>query len=187
MEVDFDDFDQIYADQAIEVNDENDEDTGKNVEYDKFVGDLAARQEKNARERKRELKPRFKYTQRELIGPKGLVALRKSFEDFELPTDGKSPYTDLFDVMQRMELWAHRLCPSMTFDDFLIKTEQLGRKRPTKTYMTKLRMGMPLEDGDFEDKNEDDENADETEKNQKEPPKKKSKKSTKEYVPIHVC
>jgi hypothetical protein len=41
--------------------------------------------------KKRETKPRFKYTEYDLIGPKGLVTLKKTFEDHKLTTDGKAP------------------------------------------------------------------------------------------------
>lgn len=40
---------------------------------------------------KRETKPRLKYSEYDLIGPKGLVALKRTFEDYKLPTNGKAP------------------------------------------------------------------------------------------------
>lgn len=40
------------------------------------------------------------------------------------------------------ELWAHRLFPNYTFEDFLNKCETLGKKRPIKTHLRKVRIGM---------------------------------------------
>jgi hypothetical protein len=41
--------------------------------------------------KQRETKPRVKYTEFDVIGPKGLKALKSSFEDFKPSADGKAP------------------------------------------------------------------------------------------------
>lgn len=41
-----------------------------------------------------------------------------------------------------LELWSHRLFPKYTFEDFLTKSEGLSSKRPIKTHLRKVRIGM---------------------------------------------
>lgn len=45
-------------------------------------------------------------------------------------------------TMAMIQLWSHRLFPKYTFRDFLSKTETLGKKRPIKTHLRKVRTGM---------------------------------------------
>jgi hypothetical protein len=44
-------------------------------------------------------------------------------------------YKDMADIMEKVEFWGHRICPSMQFDDFLAKTETLGRKLKVKVWL----------------------------------------------------
>lgn len=41
-----------------------------------------------------------------------------------------------------LERWSHRLFPKYTFKDFLEKCETLGKKRPIKTHLRKVRVGL---------------------------------------------
>lgn len=60
--------------------------------YNQLIGDLSKEKPKRATPvKKREVKPRVKYTEYDLIGPKGLVALKRTFEGYKLPSDGKAP------------------------------------------------------------------------------------------------
>lgn len=49
---------------------------------------------------------------------------------------------DMQRTIALMETWSHRLFPRYTFDDFLSKCETLGKKRPIKTHLRKVRIGM---------------------------------------------
>jgi len=41
-----------------------------------------------------------------------------------------------------LQHWSHRLFPKYTFDDFLTKCETLGKKRPIRTHLRKVRTGQ---------------------------------------------
>lgn len=45
-------------------------------------------------------------------------------------------------TMSLYKLWSHRLFPKYTFEDFLTKCETLGKKKPIKTHLRKVRLGM---------------------------------------------
>lgn len=45
-------------------------------------------------------------------------------------------------TLSMMERWSHRLFPKYTFKDFLDKCETLGKKRPVKTHLRKVRNGL---------------------------------------------
>lgn len=49
---------------------------------------------------------------------------------------------DMRTSLSVIELWSHRLFPKYTYDDFLIKCEKLGKKRPIKTMLRKTRTGL---------------------------------------------
>ena len=49
---------------------------------------------------------------------------------------------DMKRTLALFELWSHRLFPKYTFNDFLTKCENLGKKRPVKTHIRKVRIGM---------------------------------------------
>lgn len=40
------------------------------------------------------------------------------------------------------KIWSHRLFPNYNFEDFLLKCETLGKKRPVRTHLKKVRSGM---------------------------------------------
>ncbi|CAD5205605.1 unnamed protein product [Bursaphelenchus okinawaensis] len=126
---------------------------------------------------------RLNFKEKDLTGPKGIRDLIKRFEGYKPPTGGKNPYADLEDVMLKMENWAHDLFPKMSFSDFLLKAEQLGRKRAVHTHMLKIRNGMEF--GPEQDELIAPEFVEDNEENAEK--KEKSKKKGKEYVPIHFC
>lgn len=49
---------------------------------------------------------------------------------------------DMQRFMALLELWSHRLFPKYTLKDFLAKCEVLGKKRPVKTHLRKIRVGL---------------------------------------------
>lgn len=49
---------------------------------------------------------------------------------------------DMKRTLALIRIWSHRLFPKYTFDDFLVKVENLGKKRPVKTHLRKVRIGM---------------------------------------------
>lgn len=51
-------------------------------------------------------------------------------------------FKDMKKTLALFELWSHRLFPKYTFEDFLTKCETLGKKRPVKTHLRKVRLGM---------------------------------------------
>uniref|UniRef100_F1L6U7 TIMELESS-interacting protein n=1 Tax=Ascaris suum TaxID=6253 RepID=F1L6U7_ASCSU len=94
------------------------------------------------------LHPQPKLREQELCGPKGLMELKKMFDSYT-PNSRKNPYENLADIMNKVEYWAHLLYPKMKFDDFIARVETLGDRRMLKTYIEKMRLGMPLTDDDF--------------------------------------
>lgn len=51
-------------------------------------------------------------------------------------------FEDMKQLLSVMQLWSHRLFPKYTFKDFLAKAEVLGKRRPVKTHIRKVRIGM---------------------------------------------
>lgn len=45
-------------------------------------------------------------------------------------------------TMVILQHWSHRLFPKYTFKDFTDKCEALGKKRPLKTHLRKVRVGL---------------------------------------------
>uniref|UniRef100_A0A915BRZ7 TIMELESS-interacting protein n=2 Tax=Parascaris univalens TaxID=6257 RepID=A0A915BRZ7_PARUN len=98
--------------------------------------------------KRRVLHPQPKLNEQQLCGPKGLMELKKMFDNYT-PNPKKNPYENLADIMNKVEYWAHLLHPKLKFDDFIARVETLGDRRMLKTYMEKMRLGMPLTDDDF--------------------------------------
>ncbi|KRX91308.1 TIMELESS-interacting protein, partial [Trichinella pseudospiralis] len=48
-------------------------------------------------------------------------------------------FSNLNTVMNKMELWAHQLYPSLRFDDVLERLEKLGHKKAVQTFLAKCR------------------------------------------------
>ena len=74
----------------------------------------------------------------------GIVALPPLFRNLKFK--GKThEKEDLNLIMSVYERWAHRLMPSLQFDDFVEKAETLTRKAKMKTFLTKIRNNMSLD------------------------------------------
>lgn len=58
----------------------------------------------------------------------GLMAIEDVFKDVKLKGKGHE-CEDLNLVMRKLEIWAHRLFPSLQFDDCLAKLEKLGNNK----------------------------------------------------------
>ncbi|KAE9549322.1 hypothetical protein FO519_007473 [Halicephalobus sp. NKZ332] len=139
---DFGDYDEdILGDENIDkFNNADDEEAA----LDKLI------EENKVQTKKRKLKPRPKLTERELIGPKGYCALRQMFDNWK--PKQKNPLDNVENMMRKFEYWGHSLAPFMNFHDFMERAMKLSRTAPTKTYMKKLRAGMPLFEEDEKDR-----------------------------------
>ena len=115
---------------------------------------------------RRIMKPRLLLNADKLMAKEGIAVLPQIFSDFKFGPKG-SETKDLNTILFRMSHWSHRLFPSLTFDDFIDKCEQLGNKRQVKNFVAKIRNdeplnldpnSAPLEDDpqDFEDFNDKD-------------------------------
>ncbi|XP_076801532.1 TIMELESS-interacting protein-like isoform X1 [Clavelina lepadiformis] len=82
-----------------------------------------------------------------LLGLRGLPDIPKYFEDVQLQGKGHE-IEDLNLILTKLEHWAHRLYPKLTFEDCLEKIEALGHKKEIQTCLKKIHMGMPIIDGE---------------------------------------
>ncbi|KAG8288993.1 hypothetical protein J6590_007749 [Homalodisca vitripennis] len=79
---------------------------------------------------KRKLGPRIVLNPQRLVGSRGIGAIEPFFSDIPEKLRGKGKENeDLNLVMGRLQHWAHRLMPSLQFDDCLKKIESLGNKK----------------------------------------------------------
>ncbi|XP_050725499.1 uncharacterized protein LOC127003145 [Eriocheir sinensis] len=86
-------------------------------------------------------KPLPKLDAHRLAGPRGMFALQKSFKNFKYK--GKGHETEDFRAMlQKMELWAHRLFPKLPFKDTLEQIEKLGGQKNVQVNLKKMRLDM---------------------------------------------
>ena len=88
-------------------------------------------------------RPRVVLNADKLISNEGIAVLPQIFNDFKFGQKG-SELKDLNAIMFRYNHWSHRLFPTLTFDDFIEKCEQLGNKRALKTFVAKIRYDLPL-------------------------------------------
>ncbi|XP_054159135.1 protein PFC0760c-like [Oppia nitens] len=93
-----------------------------------------------------------------LMSKDGIASLPKLFADFKF--DGKGhELKDLNAMMFQLNHWAHRLFPSLTFDDFIDRCEQLGHKKALKNYIYRIRTDMSVDSMDIVvNKDDDDDN-----------------------------
>ncbi|GFU33496.1 TIMELESS-interacting protein [Nephila pilipes] len=87
--------------------------------------------------------PRLKFNPERLCGKRGIPVLANHFKDFKFKGKGHEK-EDLKNMLNTLELWTHRLFPSMKFEDCLRQIEKLGKKRPVQTCLHKIRLDMPL-------------------------------------------
>ena len=65
------------------------------------------------------------------MGPRGIGILEKIFRDVQFKGKGFES-DDLNRLMKYYEHWAHRMMPSMTFDDSIKQIEKVGSKKSIK-------------------------------------------------------
>jgi len=87
--------------------------------------------------------PQPKLNADKLMTKTGIAHLSQLFQDVKFGGKGHE-LNDLNKIMFKLKHWSHRLFPSLTFDDFIEKVEQLGNKRPLKTFVSKIRYDLPL-------------------------------------------
>nr|CAG4650379.1 EOG090X0AVC [Sida crystallina] len=119
-------------DEAEEVNEDGD---GDEKENDK------AKKKKKATGVKRTTNPRPKLDYDRICGPRGILALQDTFKDVQLKGKGHEK-SDLDLILKKMEHWAHRLNPNLTFGECLSGIEKLGHNKKVQTYIKKIRMDM---------------------------------------------
>jgi len=107
-------------------------------------------------------KPKPKLNADKLMTKEGIALLTHIFKDIRLRGKG-SELKDLNEVMFRLSHWSHRLYPSLTFDDFIEKCEQLGSKKALKNFIFKMRSDEPLyfgsDDVVVDNESDDEDNA----------------------------
>ncbi|CAL1266137.1 unnamed protein product [Larinioides sclopetarius] len=140
MEEDGDDLDNLFDE--YEANDpQPQENVNENTENETAVPEKVPVP-------KRVLKPRLKFNPERLCGKKGIPVLVDHFKDVKFKGKGHEK-EDLKKLLTTLELWTHRLFPSMKFEDCLRQIEHLGKKRPVKTCVLKIRNDFPILDQDF--------------------------------------
>lgn len=85
--------------------------------------------------------PQIRLNVEKLMEPRGIQAIQKYYSNIHFAGKG-SEKQDVNNIMKRLEHWAHRLYPKYNFEDFLNKTEALGKKKQLQTYMTRYRQDM---------------------------------------------
>lgn len=88
-------------------------------------------------------RPQPKLNADKLMTKTGIAQLPELFQNVKFGGKGRE-LNDLNLLLFKLEHWAHRLFPSLTFDDFIEKVEQIGSKRPLKTFVSKIRYDLPL-------------------------------------------
>lgn len=88
--------------------------------------------------------PRVMLNDDKLKSSDGVIKLPTLFK--EMRFKGKHhEKEDLNAIMGVYQNWAHRLMPSLQFDDFVERAEMLCRKAKMKVFLNKIRNGMPLD------------------------------------------
>jgi len=88
--------------------------------------------------------PRVMLNDEKLKSVDGVIKLPELFKDVKFK--GKNhEKDDLNRIMGIYQNWSHRLMPSLQFDDFIEKAEGLCKKAKMKTFLTKIRNGIPLD------------------------------------------
>ncbi|GBM48530.1 TIMELESS-interacting protein [Araneus ventricosus] len=158
MEEDGDDLDNLF-----DEYESNDPQPQENVNNENAENEAAVPEKVPVP--KRVVKPRLKFNPERLCGKKGLPVLVDHFKDVKFKGKGHEK-ENLKKLLTTLELWTHRLFPSMKFEDCLRQIEHLGKKRPVKTCVQKIRNDFPILDEDFvrnEDEEEEQEQSNELE------------------------
>ncbi|XP_074597727.1 protein TIPIN homolog [Brevipalpus obovatus] len=86
----------------------------------------------------------FKGLIEKMKSPDGLAVLPDVLQNIHYRGDGREQEY-LNKIIYQMEQWANKLCPRVKFDDFVEKTEMISTRKQIKTFVTKIRYGMPLD------------------------------------------
>ncbi|CAG2105428.1 unnamed protein product [Medioppia subpectinata] len=84
-------------------------------------------------------KPQPRLNADKLMAREGIAFLPQIFKDIKFNGKGNE-LKDLNEVMFRFSHWSHRLFPSLTFDDFIEKCEQLANKKPLRNFISAIRL-----------------------------------------------
>ncbi|XP_067936257.1 TIMELESS-interacting protein-like [Watersipora subatra] len=106
--------------------------------------------------KKRVMKEQPKLDPKRLTGKRGIGILPQLFENVKYKGKGHE-VSDLKTMMGVMEHWGHRLFPRMPFDELIERVERLCQKKAVQTFVSKVRLDMPLFDEDFVSQVSDDE------------------------------
>jgi len=98
--------------------------------------------------KKRVMRPQPKLDATRLKSDRGLYILPKLFTDVEFKGRGQEAH-DLKLLMSRLEHWAHRLFPKLSFDDFIERLERLGSKKEIQTFVKRIRLDLAVLDSDI--------------------------------------
>ncbi|GFY64725.1 TIMELESS-interacting protein [Trichonephila inaurata madagascariensis] len=138
MAEDEDDLDNLF-----EEYESNAPQTNENVESNQNAENEAAAAERVPVQKRIVKNPRVKFNPERLCGKRGIPILANHFKDVKFKGKGHEK-EDLKKLLNVLELWTHRLFPSMKFEDCLRQIEKLGKKRPVQTCLQKIRLDMPL-------------------------------------------
>lgn len=138
----YDDYDKYSDDDPVNPFDEAEEEpVRKPKDANKSVNDG---DEEKPKRKNVVRNPRVLLNDEKLKSQDGVIRLPELFK--EVKFKGKNhEKDDLNRIMTIYQNWAHRLMPSLQFDDFIEKAEGLCRKAKMRTFLTKIRNGMPLD------------------------------------------
>ena len=102
--------------------------------------------------------PRVLLNEEKLKSSDGVIKLPELFKDIQF--NGKNhEKEDLNRIIGIYQNWSHRLMPSLQFDDFIERSENLCKKGKMKVFLTKIRNNLPL---DIRDKPAEEQDNNET-------------------------
>nr|CAG4648807.1 EOG090X0AVC [Polyphemus pediculus] len=149
------------SDRSDQSQDEEDDEIGvekrkakDDDEGEEEDGQEAAKKKKRQAGPRKITNPRLKLDADRICGPRGIMAVQETFKTVHLGGKGNEK-KDLDMLLKKLEHWAHRLFPKMSFGDCIEQVEKLGSKKGVQTYMKKIRMDLidtHIADGDVVDK-----------------------------------
>uniref|UniRef100_A0A1B6EZL7 TIMELESS-interacting protein n=1 Tax=Cuerna arida TaxID=1464854 RepID=A0A1B6EZL7_9HEMI len=134
-----DDIEHVIEGEEFERKDPSEHGSGNEEEKNTDEKD----KEKQTTKIKRKQGPRIVLNPQRLVGPRGIGVIESFFSDIPEKLQGKGKENeDLNLVMGRLQHWAHRLMPSLQFDDCLKKIESMGNKKEVVNMVKRIRLGM---------------------------------------------
>nr|CAG4647290.1 EOG090X0AVC [Megafenestra aurita] len=91
-----------------------------------------------------------------ICGPRGIPAAATEFRNLRLQGKGHEK-SDLDTLLSKMEHWAHRLFPKLSFDDCVEQVAKLGNNRTVQVHMKRFRSNEEMEEPEPEAKDTVDE------------------------------